>query len=44
MLTNTKAFESDKNDDRHGLKYLSREKQPSMYDILSWEHDPLKSN
>lgn len=27
---------------RHGLQYLSRDKQPSMYDILSWEHDPLR--
>lgn len=28
----------------HGVQYLPREKQPSMYDILSWDHDPLKSN
>ena len=31
MLTNSGAFEIDKNSDRHGLKYLSREKQPSMF-------------
>lgn len=43
MMTSSKGIEEDKNKDRHGLRYLPREKQPSMFDHLSWEHDPLKS-
>ena len=44
MITNPGTFESNDSQDRHGLKYLARDKQPSMYQILTWDNDPLKSN
>lgn len=40
----SKLKEGKDDEIRHGLQYLPRDKQPSMYDILSWDHDPLKSN
>jgi hypothetical protein len=35
---------SSPEEDRHGVVYLSRDKQPTMFEILTWKEDNSEGN